>query len=789
MHRTVIQMTRTGIPTMHHALCSLLLAGTALVAVTGATAAQPGSGTALETRVVPLRSVVEGGGLLELRGRSGQLRFNLPAEAGKTAGDLKVRVAYDSTREVVPQRSRLWVYLNGSGVAELPLDREEGVTSAEIVLPAGLLAERDNTLTFWAQQEHRDGCDAKAAGALWTRFDPNRSYMLFDAEHSRRPASLADLSDPSGFLQVDGTLPILTAGAVERPALLRAGALAAEGLALRIGDRTLTARQVAADGAALRGSGGKIVLGTRDEVAGILGARAPAVTGPYLGMVEAPDAESGRLLVVSGRDDAELLAAAQALANPALALPDAPDMMAPARVPDPKTRAAVLEPDRAYAFSALSVTTDGRSNGTEPRTVVDLPLPGDMVASDNRKVALRLNYSYAAGLARNSVLNVLVNGRYVSMIALDDPAGGEVRGEEIRLPLNLFQPGTNIIAFEPLIGADDAVGCTARPATAATVRLHADSEIAVPDLARVARQPDLRQFGASGYPYTDPNFEPNSEILASNRDAATVGAVWTLAARLSQLAGRPLTDLDIGFKPSPRPKHAIVVGAADAIAPELLGWAGSGLASLYLGPPVRAGLHEVGPLLISQANAAAPIVANELSASNAVAGLAAFREMPVTASLDRFEKAVRHVQASWNEVAHYADTDNAARFGLDAGADNDGGVIAAFESPWAPQHTVTLIAAQNADMLERNVQALVRPAVWQRLDGDQVAWSAATLAVTARSEAEPYHIGPLPTEPEQIRLYVNSVLAENPAGWTLLSLLGIAVLAGLTCLGLKQRKY
>jgi hypothetical protein len=97
MHRTVIQMTRTGIPTMHHALCSLLLAGTALVAVTGATAAQPGSGTALETRVVPLRSVVEGGGLLELRGRSGQLRFNLPAEAGKTAGDLKVRVAYDTS--------------------------------------------------------------------------------------------------------------------------------------------------------------------------------------------------------------------------------------------------------------------------------------------------------------------------------------------------------------------------------------------------------------------------------------------------------------------------------------------------------------------------------------------------------------------------------------------------------------------------------------------------------------------------------------------------------------------
>ena len=84
------------------------------------------------------------------------------------------------------------------------------------------------------------------------------------------------------------------------------------------------------------------------------------------------------------------------------------------------------EPGKSYRFKELRAISGGISNGTEARTGLELNLPADTLPVGNRKVLLELNYTYAQNLAPNSVVNVLVNGNYASMIALNDPHGENV---------------------------------------------------------------------------------------------------------------------------------------------------------------------------------------------------------------------------------------------------------------------------------------------------------------------------------------------------------------------------
>ena len=121
------------------------------------------------------------------------------------------------------------------------------------------------------------------------------------------------------------------------------------------------------------------------------------------------------------------------------------------------------EPGKSYRFKELRAISGGISNGTEARTGLELNLPADTLPAGGRKVLLELDYTYAQNLAPNSVVNVLVNGNYASMIALNDPRGETVGKHRVLLPIDRFRPGMNTIAFEPMIGSDSSTGCVVRP--------------------------------------------------------------------------------------------------------------------------------------------------------------------------------------------------------------------------------------------------------------------------------------------------------------------------------------
>ena len=377
--------------------------------------------SATELKVIPLRTVDNQGGQLELRGQAGQLQFRVPVEAGAKVRDARLRLVYQSADAVRSERSRMWVYLNQQSIAQLPLTSGGDAVRADIVLPPDLLTAGHNTLSLWAQQEGGRGCDADSSAALWTRLDPGNSYLALETAGPDRERNLADLADAASFIGAGSERIELLTPTSPTEGALKAGALVAQGFALRMPDSGIAVRHRLADAQALAGRNGKVVVGTADKIRGIPGiSDLPDVQGPYIGL--RPIQGAGPVLIVSGRTDAEVLKAASAFADPSVALPAAMDWNVDAVRPAVPWKRTMQEPGKSYRFKELRAISGGISNGTEARTGLELNLPADTLPAGGRKVLLELDYTYAQNLAPNSVVNVLVNGNYASMIALNDPA-------------------------------------------------------------------------------------------------------------------------------------------------------------------------------------------------------------------------------------------------------------------------------------------------------------------------------------------------------------------------------
>ncbi|WP_198038383.1 cellulose biosynthesis cyclic di-GMP-binding regulatory protein BcsB [Skermanella stibiiresistens] len=766
---------------------------TAADTVTGEAAA---GGAAKELRVIPLRSVDNQGGQLELRGQAGQLQFRVPVEAGAKVRDARLRLVYQTTDAVVAERSKMWVYLNQQGIAQLPLTGGDDALRADIVLPPELLTTGQNTLSLWAQQENSRGCDAGSSAALWTRLDPANSYIALETTGPDRDRNLADLSDAASFLGAGADRIELLTPAKRSDATLKAGALVAQGFSLRLPESGLAVRHRTATAGSLNGRDGKVLVGAAGDIADLV-ADLGDIRGPYIGLRAAVNPGDGQLLVISGRDDAEVMKAAAAFSDPSVTLPATADWTI-----DQVKRAALRvqsmqEPGHSYRFKELRATTGGISNGTEARTGLELNLPADSLPAGGRKVVMELDYTYAANLAPNSVVNVLVNGRYASMIALNDPRGAKVVNQRVLLPIDQLRPGTNTIAFEPMIGSDGSSGCVVRPGSGKSVAISGDSLITIPDMARVASLPDLQLFASGGFPYvgtSDPRVgsRRDFEVVLTSGDDATIGGALTLLSKLAQTAGHPIDNFAIGAKARYQ-GDVLMIGPADTLDGKIAADLPAAARGVRDALRPAGTLFDQSPLFQSSLDPATGpatrpgVATNTVRAPNAATGTGV-----ITASMADLAMLERAVAWTSELSRDFREAVWPSRYGRVAGSlssvDEGSAMMAAFENPVKAQSTVTLITGATSETVESSVAALVKPALWDRLSGGTVAWNAGSMAMQSWAPEDNYRLGDIPDDWHQRMLFVNALFARNPVAWAFLALVGLLVLTGLTQLALNKRQ-
>ena len=384
-------------------------------------------------------------------------------------------------------------------------------------------------------------------------------------------------------------------------------------------------------------------------------------------------------------------------------------------------------------------------------------MPDDYYAGNGQRIGLALDYAYGAGLAPTSALIVKVNDATWNMVRLDRATGNIVDDARIELPMGLFKPGHNTIAFQPLLHP-------AGPASCVTIddqpmfTLFDDSRIEVPRFARLARQPDLRLFADRGFPYTMP--DGGMTLVAAGGAPSAVTAAWTLRGKLAQRYGAPLRGVAMSTRLEPSEQHLLVVGPLAALPDDIV--AASTL-------PLRAGKR------IAQRGAGAEAPPPEpagKAASDPETALARdqwARRLTVNTGTDGenlFDVAAEWLISMARAVPYEVPSAGPSFEELWAlEASGKAGTMVAFRSPYAPDRTATLVTASDPAALQDVTRRLIAADTWQRLEGDVSIWSAQTDDLLSRRLAAPYVIEPVEISARHLLLLWRTYMAENPGYW------------------------
>ncbi len=126
----------------------------------------------------------------------------------------------------------------------------------------------------------------------------------------------------------------------------------------------------------------------------------------------------------------------------------------------------------------------------------------ELYLAENKFAILGLHFSYSAGLRQDSTLHILLNGKLINSIALDDPEGKIFEDYKIYIPLSQFRPGSNFLSFKTFLKPRKAEKCSPLIAEAFRVDIFGDSYIEMPTIGIYHQMPDLNSFFDTGFPYT-----------------------------------------------------------------------------------------------------------------------------------------------------------------------------------------------------------------------------------------------------------------------------------------------
>jgi cellulose synthase operon protein B len=682
-------------------------------------------------------------------------------------------VAYANALAVDPARSGLLVGLNDELLVELPLVATQGTISADIAIPVYLLEAGANVLSFRARQQHRVGCDRAALTELWTRLDPEASHLQLDVAPRPGTITLRDLEGLLASSLYNGEAFTIATGRALDDALLEWGGIAAEAVALRRGRRPLVIRHAqlaarrgpewagAVAWSALRGQN-FAVIGTFAEIGETLPQTLPEEAGEGLIAVRPLPADPAHFaVIVSGSTEAAVGRAVAAFRSPGEPWPDTPAMAVPVgAAPPPAGPAAApaITGGRPLTLAALGYTTEDLPLSFTEALEVGIDFPEDYYAGNGQQIELALDYAYGAGLAPTSALIVKVNDATWNMVRLDRAGGDIVSGARIELPMGLFKPGHNTIAFQPLLHPADAASCSALRDTP-MFTLFDDSRIEVPHFARLARQPDLRLFADRGFPYAVS--DSGMMLMVAGGEPAAVTAAWMLRGKLAQRHGAPLQNVIMTSRLSATERHLLVVGPLDALPDGVVA------ASTM---PLRTG----GRGAFRRAGAEAPEVEPAESPAPAHTQTAQARDdwaqrLAVNTGADSgniFDTAADWLISMARAVpdhARPAEPSSEELWALEMSG--EAGTMVAFRSPYAPDRTVTVVTAGDAAALQKVAPRLIEDATWAQLEGDVSIWGAGSDQVLSRRVAPPYVIEAVDASVQHVWLLWRTFMAENTSYW------------------------
>ncbi|MBI2293501.1 MAG: cellulose biosynthesis cyclic di-GMP-binding regulatory protein BcsB [Betaproteobacteria bacterium] len=672
---------------------------------------------------------------------------------------------------LLKERSQLAVRLNGRVMAQITLNPQTPESRVDIRLPGEVLKPGYNRLTFTVAQHYTYKCEDPTAPELWTDIDTVASTLTLNADLlplAPRLSGMNTLFDAK--LWGDPTFTIVTAPpAAMRDDQLQWGALTAQAAALRLNyvplrirhETAASSSRYAASTAAFPGLdqerlqySDSALVGTKAELAQFVSPRIlDGVAGSFLGVYPL-DADPRRfVLVVSGTTAAEVTQAARALTVLNFPYPDTSSMLVTKIDPPERPNYAgknIVSEDGIYRFSkfdfkSTTVKGPGGSALVHDEHVeslhIEVVMPPDLFAHEDTNVDLELHFAYGAGLRKDSVINIYLNDRFEKAIALTVEAGVVYHKYRISIPLRSFQAGMNDLRFSPRLVPLITGECQIYNTENLILTVFDDSTLRMPKASHYVAMPSLRLLVKTGFPYTIKSGGAGALVHVASNDSKTIASAWMVLAKLAQRHLRALDQALISFGlPQSQDHDLIVVGSIGRVPPNLLKGAPLEYAKLSRVPY--------------------SVAVEEPSGERTTGGPLQWLLPGISRPLERGG----------------ADVDPSKPVIMTQVSDLTNSTLTMqYRSPLSSGRTATVFAAANEDVLWQGVAEMIKPELWEDLQGNLVVWSKGVEAVSWQKVGADYHVGTI-SAPARMEFY----FSNYPWFWFIALMALLALLAVLT---------
>ena len=499
---------------------------------------------------------------LNLRGVDGKdsVRFNIRADEVVTKALLKIQYTYSPA--LLRDLSHINVLVNDEITYTIAIPTEDPTGSVEktIELPINLITEF-NQIQLQLIGHYTLQCEDPLHSSLWVNVS-NNSILELTIDPVKLQNDLAIL--PLPFIDIRDSQPPVVPFVFMGPpnkAVLESAAIVSSWLGTfskQIGVRF----PVSLDGIPAKGSAVVAIVGQ----ANISGVDIGALTGPTVAMVANPSDENGKLLLIMGRDDAELKLAATALATGSKALNGERAVISQLDnlvMRKPYDAPRWMSSERKVKLGELATEKILNVSGYNPGPIdINMRVPPDIFGWNNKGAPFDLKYRYTPQpvSSLNSSLLIGVDEKFVKSIQLFPiekmSQGAELLAkilpdatlpmeEKMRLPLFMLQPRSQLqlrYMYDYIKEGEchDVIIDNVRGA------IDPESTIDLTGFSHFIAMPNLSVFSNSGFPFTRlADLSRTAVILPDNASKEEYSVFLTAMSRMGESTGYPVMAITV----------------------------------------------------------------------------------------------------------------------------------------------------------------------------------------------------------------------------------------------------
>lgn len=501
---------------------------------------------------------------MNLRGIEGSDSVNFDVRADQVVTAARLTLEYSYSPAMLSDLSNINVLINDEVVASLALPKETAGTQQKQVveIPAQLITDF-NRLTLQLIGHYTMQCEDPLHTSLWANIS-NNSRLEIQGTQFVLPDDLAKLPLPF-FDRRDSTalsLPFVFSGSWDNNETLEAAGAISSWFGALAGYR---GARFPVSQNQLPEKGNAIVLLSSANSQSLFGLESPEVTGPTVTMISNPNDQYGKLLIVAGRDAAELKLAAMALVTGSETLTgqrvviDKFDRLEPRK---PYDAPNWLPSDRPVKLGELVPAKTLSVSGYGPRSIiVPLRIAPDLFSWREEGLPLKLKYRYTPQpISTNSSLLVHMNNKFIKseplpsvermgageeLLALLQKDDSLIKESQLLLPLDT-QSSKPEIQFRYMYDFIKQGDCRDIIIDNMRGAIEPDSTIDVSGYDHFIALPELSVFSTSGFPFTRlADLAETAVIMPDTFGPAEVSAYLTVLGRFGVSTGYPATAVTV----------------------------------------------------------------------------------------------------------------------------------------------------------------------------------------------------------------------------------------------------